>query len=103
MQYNQFYFAVIAVTQSKKINLSGMIILKRIYEEIISTIKPAPPETGGILGGINGIVTKFVFDSGIKTKNTGCYYPDIQKLNSVLSEWNYNDVEFYGHGILQIR
>lgn len=73
-----------------------MIIEKRIYDRIISYIKPAPPETGGILGSVNGIITHFAFDSGLLSKNVGCYYPDTRMLNDILREWNRQNINFCG-------
>lgn len=73
-----------------------MTISDQTYKKIISLIKPAPPETGGILGGISNTVTYFVFDVGLNTKQAGCYYPDTQRLNHILSLWQCQNIEFYG-------
>lgn len=65
------------------------------YNSIIKALALTPPETGGILGAENGVITHFEFDSSIKS--TMHYYePDAEKLNNVIKEWHNNNICFYG-------
>jgi hypothetical protein len=73
-----------------------MIIEQSIYNKILSQIKPAPPESGGIIGEKGGIITHFLYDGGLMSRNTGCYVPDIYKLNRVLLQWRNKGIKFCG-------
>ena len=73
-----------------------MKITSEIYNIILNNIPSSPPETGGILGGKSGIITKFVFDDGLPESDRGHYYPDIEKLNHCILEWLKCGIEFYG-------
>lgn len=55
-----------------------------------------PPETGGILGEYKGVISANYFDEGLKSGNMCSYIPDIKKLNSVIKEWQQNDILFRG-------
>ena len=55
------------------------------------------PETGGMLGGQDGTVTKVVFDDGKDDDFRRCHYtPNVTMLNSCLVEWSESGIEFYG-------
>lgn len=41
-----------------------MKMVKSIYKKIIENVPNHMPETGGMLGGRNEIITKVVFDGG---------------------------------------
>ena len=43
-----------------------MEILYDVYKEIINKVPDQMPETGGILGGHKCLITKVIFDVGIK-------------------------------------
>lgn len=73
-----------------------MIISKDTYIDIIRTIKPDPPETGGILGGKNNIVTEFFPDKGIPSQKMCSYYPNVYLLNQTIKRWQLRNVEFMG-------
>lgn len=73
-----------------------MQICNRIYQEIISSANELPPETGGLLGGKNGIVTKVVHDNGVQS-TCGCSYsPDVNKFNKTIAEWKKEEIDFMG-------
>lgn len=72
-----------------------MKILKNVYHKIVFSVQSVPPETGGILGGHNGIITIFYMDRGLPA-SIDQYIPDISCLNSVLSDWQDGGIEFYG-------
>ena len=70
-------------------------ILKEIYNEILTGTVIVPPETGGIIGCRDGVITDFFRDNGIGAFNTR-YYPDINKLNSKIKKWADKDIMFCG-------
>lgn len=70
-------------------------ILKEIYYKILFDTPALPPESGGIIGGKNNIISLFYADLGVKS-NENEYCPDISKLNSIISQWSNQGIEFYG-------
>lgn len=73
-----------------------MIIKEKVYKKIINSFKPFPPETGGILGGHNRIITNFEADKGVINSNEFCYYPNTERLNNILAKWGEIGINFYG-------
>jgi len=73
-----------------------MIIENSIYEEIIYKCSSISIETGGVIGGNNGVINKFLFDKGIETTTPGCYVPDVDLLNFMVYKWYKRNIEFYG-------
>ena len=73
-----------------------MIITEHIHKKIANSFNLFPPETGGILGGRNRIITEFESDKGIASENEFCYCPDTVRLNNILAQWNKAGIEFYG-------
>ncbi|MCL2592431.1 MAG: hypothetical protein FWD82_03605 [Defluviitaleaceae bacterium] len=73
-----------------------MKIDAKIYDKILECIPSIPPETGGILGGDSDIITNFIFDGGLSDSDEGRYYPDIDKINTYLSDWQKSGIKFYG-------
>jgi hypothetical protein len=61
---------------------------------LIDSCPPAPPETGGILGGTDDIITKFALDN--HCGQYGIYRPDTVNLNTVIAAWNLWGVGFMG-------
>jgi len=80
-----------------------MKIGREIYSKILENMLPAPLETGGIIGGNNNIVTEFIFDAGSQGTDAEHYYPNTDKLNFYIAEWQKSGIEFYGiiHSHLQ--
>lgn len=72
-----------------------MYIKKVIYDKILNSITPAPPEMGGIIGGTYNVITEFESDKGVNCY-PGCYTPDTKKLNGVIQRWEKAKVQFYG-------
>ena len=74
-----------------------MEILYDVYKEIINKVPDQMPETGGILWGHKCLITKVIFDVGIKDNVQICHYaPDVCKLNKCLSVWLKQGIELYG-------
>ena len=71
-------------------------IKQNIYYSLFNDTRPAPPETGGILGGKNGLVTCFFADEGEISNEFNRYCPDTNKLNKILSVWDKNNIDFMG-------
>lgn len=72
----------------------------RIKEEVYKKLKmipyELPHESGGILGGKKGVVTRVVFDEGIDASCACSYVPDVKKLNNILWSWKEEQVDFMG-------
>lgn len=74
-----------------------MRIFNGILEEILLNIPPVPPETGGILGGSEDIISVYAVDDGIKTiEQYDHYFPDTDRLNCIIQNWSKNGIDFYG-------
>lgn len=75
-----------------------MKIEKRVYQEIIYGMPETPPEIGGIIGGKNNIITHYYIDGGISNANCcKCsYIPDTKWINTLISVWENNYIDFYG-------
>ena len=52
-----------------------MKMVKSVYTKILENVPDHMPETGGMLGGQNGIVTKIVFDDGKEDDFRKCHNP----------------------------
>ena len=74
-----------------------MKMVKSVYTKILENVPDHMPETGGMLGGQNGIITKVVFDDGKEDDFRRCHYtPNVVMLNGCLVEWSKSGIEFYG-------
>ncbi len=72
-----------------------MKIEKRILDEIINRTPALPPESGGILGGQNGVVTRYCADAGV-AHMPARYAPNVDMLNAAITQWRTEGVELYG-------
>lgn len=73
-----------------------MKILKKIHEQIMHEQRAIPPETGGILGAKNNIISEFYIDEGIPTSIACRYLPDTVKINKVIEAWKAANIFFIG-------
>lgn len=74
-----------------------MKILKTAYDTLLNTTPPLPPETGGIVGGHDRIITEVYFDTGTYRLNPpSIYVPNIILLNEIIEDWNKAGISFYG-------
>jgi len=73
-----------------------MKIRKEIYEQIIRRQNTEPPETGGIIGGRDGIVDAEFFDEGSRTQRLCSYTPNVKVLNRVIEDWQRRGISFMG-------
>ena len=75
----------------------SMKIASNLYQLILHKTSLPPPETGGILGGQNGIITNCCFDNGqCALTSPARYQPDTDFLNQVIQEWKTCGIQFYG-------
>lgn len=74
-----------------------MKIRKEVLSEIVHTIPFVPPETGGLIGGTDGIITCYVLDTGSALSNGyDIYAPDTSFLNRTIQQWNRQSINLYG-------
>lgn len=73
-----------------------MKISSAIYNVIINSTPDVPPETGGIVGGRNEIITEFYADGGVGNNPEFEYEPDTESFNRIIDEWQKSEVNFYG-------
>ena len=73
-----------------------MKILGDVYQNICNSVSDTPPETGGILGGSNNVVTEYSLDNGVESGSQCSYTPNVEKLNKVIAEWQNQRIEFMG-------
>lgn len=74
-----------------------MKITGQTYSLILSCVPKVPPETGGILGGKNQIISHCVFDRGSDDSNGyDIYAPNTKLLNRTILQWAETNIEFYG-------
>ncbi len=71
-------------------------IKKSVYESLLYSSPCVPPESGGVIGGNNKIVTCFVADAGKISTEFNRYQPDTDKLNHIISKWFENGINFMG-------
>ncbi len=73
-----------------------MNILAEVYQYIFNSAPSAPPEIGGILGSIDGVVCKCQIDPG-RPKSGGCFYsPNVDILNKTINGWQRDGILFHG-------
>lgn len=75
-----------------------MNIKKKTYDTILNKVPASMPESGGIIGGSNGVIEVVEFDKGnIIYSEKCCFYaPDVKKLNQCIKKWKENNIDFYG-------
>ena len=69
-----------------------MKITDCVYKELIS-LKSVPPETGGIIGAKGDIIDTVFLDN---PNGEGFYVPNIEFINSVISQWENDGISFCG-------
>ena len=72
-----------------------MKIEKAILDELIKNTPELPPESGGILGGQNGIVTRYRADAGV-SHMPARYAPNVNIINGMIAQWSTEGIEFCG-------
>lgn len=74
-----------------------MKIRKNTYLKILNSYSTlVPPEEGGILGSKDGVICEYEHDCLEQTSNVAVYEPNTEFLNSIISEWEKEDIVFAG-------
>ena len=73
-----------------------MKVSPKIKDIIYDIFQNCKREYGGIFGGYDGVITKFVFDKGLCNENIGTYIPDVEFLNDCIEKWQTQNISFYG-------
>lgn len=71
-----------------------MRIEKRVYDVLIHSCSDAAYEIGGIIGAINGVIRRCVFDK--QKPEYGIYRPNTKYLNHIISQWQKDSITFCG-------
>ena len=71
-----------------------MHIKSEIYKKILDSQNTCPPETGGVLGGQNGIITAEHFDRGMQADRMCSYIPNVKELNNVNKQCKMENIRF---------
>ena len=73
-----------------------MKITRQMYDEIISQTSDFYKETGGIIGGNNGVISIQMFDTGSESDCMCRYTPSTKILNDTIKHWQESELEFMG-------
>ncbi len=74
-----------------------MKITKVVINYLNKHISENPPETGGILGSVDGeTISEIILDIPQGTQYNCCYFPNVNFLNSCLRQWSDNQIYFMG-------
>lgn len=73
-----------------------MKITKAVLHDICEELCIVPPEKGGIIGSINGIVCDYCMDDGTVQAERYAYVPNVENLNSVIDQWSDKGICFAG-------
>lgn len=72
-----------------------MKITEPCYRALLS-LPPVPPETGGLLGGHDGIIDSWYVDRAAPVLDRAVYIPDLPDLNRQLEKWSAQQIDFMG-------
>ena len=72
-----------------------MKINQSILTDLLERTPIPPPETGGILGGQAGVITRYYADMGV-SHMPAHYMPHADILNRVIERWKAERIDFYG-------
>lgn len=73
-----------------------MRICRSVFDEIINIMIETPPEIGGIIGGDGEIVKNHYLDVGVNSDRACSYTPNVSLLNTIISEWATEGIQFMG-------
>jgi len=73
-----------------------VVISKEAYHKMVDSIKSIPPEEGGILGSVSGVIKFIELDKGVNSPKACSYSPDVSHLNSIISKWEKANISFQG-------
>lgn len=73
-----------------------VLIKKKVFDSILNNTPFPSPETGGIIGCENNIITSYYPDKGINNNRSDRYQPSTSLLNAVLETWIDKKIQFCG-------
>ena len=73
-----------------------MVVLAGVYHQILDECSSGSVESGGILGGANGVVNVFQLDIAPDVATAGAYSPNVDFLNTCLTGWAQQGHDFCG-------
>ncbi len=73
-----------------------ILIKKKVFDSILYNTPCPSPETGGIIGCKNNIITSYYPDKGINNNRADCYQPSTSLLNEILVTWINQKIQFCG-------
>ncbi|MGN0487773.1 MAG: hypothetical protein ACI4HO_00765 [Ruminococcus sp.] len=62
----------------------------------MNNVPKTPPEAGGILGAKQGTIVQAYLDKGLSKNKYCCYEPNTFLLNSVIQNWQKQNIDFVG-------
>lgn len=72
-----------------------MKILKNVYYNLLERCFEASHESGGILGGRDGIISNYAHDY-IGVGSAISYVPNVDFFNAQIARWQNKNINFYG-------
>ena len=73
-----------------------MMICASTYQKIMNSYPIVPPENGGIIGGMNGVVNAYYHDNTEQDQSCAVYLPNIVVLNQKITSWSQSGIDFMG-------
>ncbi len=73
-----------------------MIIKEPVYFRIMHMYPIVPPENGGIIGGIGGVVDTYFHDPYKNSLKNAIYEPNTALLNEIICTWDQMKIDFMG-------
>ncbi len=73
-----------------------MEMLDSVYRLILKKSPTVPPETGGIIGSVNGIIRYVYFDLSDGILSKALYIPNTIAINRQIDRWNQKGITFCG-------
>lgn len=73
-----------------------MVICASTYQKIMNSYPIVPPENGGIIGGMNGVVNAYYHDNTEQDQSCAVYLPNFVVLNQKITSWSQSGIDFMG-------
>lgn len=73
-----------------------MKIIEKVLNKVLSSYPMTVPESGGIFGSNNGVVTEYYHDSVSSITNCAMYVPNVENLNAMIKQWSLDGIDFCG-------
>lgn len=74
-----------------------VMITRSVYNCLLQDLTLPPPEVGGILGEVDGVICKAEHIADVSGERLyGTYTPDIKQINWLIKNWEKRGVKFCG-------